>query len=124
MDQLHCRTKRGVTLSEEIVAILKLRHNADALELDCRPLSVCEGVSQEGRAPVFDNFATLGKQGIIPRDPAVFIFDRNNERRVIHRKDRRDPVNELRRIHKRIRAELQYPFKVLVRRPADFRFQL
>ena len=94
MDQLHCRSKRGVAFPEEIVAILKLRQHPDALELDCRPLPVCERVAQERRALVFDNLATLWKQGIIPRDPAVFIFDRNNERRVIHRKDRRDPVNK------------------------------
>ena len=106
MDQLHCRAKRGVTLSEEIVGILKLRHYADAFKFDRGFLPAPERITQKRRAVVLDNFAPLRKQGIIPDQPAEFIFDRNNEASIIHRKDRRDPVNELRCIHERIRLEL------------------
>ena len=110
MDQLHCRTKRGVTLAEEIVCVLKIRHYADAFKLNRGFLPIPEGVAQKRNVVILYNFAPLRKQGIIPDQPAEFIFDRNNETSIIHRKDRRDPVNELRCIHERIRLELQRPF--------------
>ena len=60
MDQLHCRTKRGVTLAEEIVCVLKIRHYADAFKLNRGFLPIPEGVAQKRNVVKINTAAQYG----------------------------------------------------------------
>ena len=95
MNHTNRRPQRRIARTKEIVFVLKLRQNAHTFELNRGSLTRRKGIPQIRLSANVQYFTILRQQGKETHRLAVFVFHRNNKRRVVDGQDGGDPVQKL-----------------------------